>query len=223
MALTRKWEDKSLKWAGATAYNASPGSIDPDQPLSDVSYKLTAEYAERASHILKISYLLSYVDAIDNPRADFKNKARLQMGFHPSPQFSPGFSFGLGYDKTSGMGYDYLETDGSFIATLTPDDKNGVMAMLYMNRRSYDLPKTMAGSSSTGSFKGKGSGSHGAPMPSSADNVSLNFSFSLLYSHEITDRWEVNGGYNYLSFGNKSGEIASHKVSIGLTWRLNPL
>ncbi len=225
-ALIHKWKNNSLKFSGGVAYSAFPGSIDPDQPLSDMQYRFTTEYTERASYTLKIAYIFSYTDAINNPRTDLKNKARLKMSFHPSPKLSPGFSIGTGYDKTSGSGFDYYEIDGSILATLTPDDKNMLMAIVYINHRSYDVPETMVTGSVSGSTvnnKGKVKDRPVAFTSSETNNSSLNLLFSFSYTREINNYWEICGGYDFLSFINENETIASHKISLGFTLRLGSM
>jgi len=215
------WLNKSVKWSGTACYNAFPASLDPDQPLSNWLYKASVEYMERAASTWRLGYTLSYLNAIDNPRTDIKNKIRFKMTFHPSPAFTPGFSLGAGYGSVSGGGYDYYETDASVSGTYAPDDKNMLLAMLYVDRRTYLVPETSKGGAAGGMPK-KGKGS--TDIFGTTGMSALSLAISLSWSRELSNHLEAEAGYDLLSFASTGSQSsASHKIGIGLTWRLNPL
>lgn len=220
-ARIREQGKKSLSLKGSAAYEKQPGSQDPDQPLENMLYKTSVEYADRGAAHLKLSLGLHGLDELGGGRADVKVKGKLRMTFKPSPVFMPGFGLGLGQNSSNTSGYDFTELDLSLNATLLSGAKNMFLASIYWNTRLYPVENNGTGAG-TGKIKGK-NGSSGAPGGETVS--SSQSSFNLTFVRELNSRLDLEASYDYSRFpGGGTDDVSdSHSLYGGLAFRLNPL
>jgi hypothetical protein len=204
----------SLKVLGA--YVKQSGTLDPDQSLENMVYKISAELKSRGSVSTRLGYTFSKVDDINSTRRDIGNKIQVKYGFKPSDHFFPGFGAGLGINNSNVREYSYYELDFSLNSTIVTGEKNTFMAMLYANLRRYRTEKAprniISDKKKGGTAENNGSSTN-------------NFAFMLLYSRNLSEKIDLEISYDYSVYAPILNKLmdGSHKISAGVSWSLNPL
>jgi hypothetical protein len=217
---SRDRNNRSLNLRAVAAYSKQPGNLDPDQPLEDMLYKLSAEYGTKSKMSLKFSYVLSLLDEFHSRRADVKNKARLKVGFKPGKLGTTGVGIGAGANVSTTEGYTYSEFDLSFNTTLFIAEKDMLMGMVYWAQRNY--PQDQFGSGG-GLLGDKSKRKDGAGFGKDADLVVYHSSVGLTYIHPLTDEWDFEASYDYISYlsGFDGSNSGSHRLYAGFSLQWN--
>lgn len=208
LALVREWQKKALNIKAAAAYVKQPGTLDPNLPEENMQYKFSAEYGSRTAVTWKLGYYLSLLDELQTKRNDIKNKTRIKLGFKPADWFMPGVSAGAGWNVSNIKDYSYKELNLSLNSSIFPGERNMITVMVYWTLQKY--PKN---------------GLKSKVKNTTPDNKTYYTVLMLSYSRTVSDRFDIETSYEYSLYtaGGDDSSTGSHKVYMGLSWRLNPL
>ncbi|MFH0921156.1 MAG: hypothetical protein V1913_12445 [Fibrobacterota bacterium] len=216
LALIREWKKKSFQLAGSGEYVSQAGTLDPDQPMKNRLYRLSAEYGWKGAQNLKLSYFLIRLDEIGSDRKDLSNKIRFKVGFKPSDWVLPGIGVGAGLNSSNVRDYRYKEFSFSSTLLLLPDNRNSWFFMVNGSRRVYP-------GESTG-IKKNGASSKMILIRDPA-NLTDNTALTAAYTRSLSERLDAEISYDFSLYhsGLTRTTDASHKIALGLSWHLKPL
>jgi hypothetical protein len=217
---SRQWQRNRALFGLSGGYYSQPGILDPDQPLKNMMYNLSAEYKHGFRFPVKAVYSMLVMDEIKSTRLDYKNKINVKIYFDPVSWIRTAPGAGAAWNHSNYKAYNYGEITLSLSNSLILKEKNLIMAMLFVTPRFYkdhskDQTEPVGGAKITAPQK-----------PTKNNNLTACYSYiALSYFREISKYIDLQVNYTNIFYDSDANERyhTSHRISAGFAYRFMPL